>query len=83
MSAKPNDQVEPLEDPKAVLEKALMEEYLQEQGYSLEGLKLLPKELAEQLMKDASQYASLKMEEVEARAHLIDELHEDSSPFKK
>ena len=73
----------PVEDPKALLEKALLEEYLREQGYSLKTLKKLPAKLADKLMKEASQYASLKMEEVEARARFVEELHEDSSPLKK
>ena len=68
-----------MEDPNAPLEKALIQEYLKEQGYSLEKLKELPKEIAEKLMKDASQYASLKMEEVKARAHFIEEIHDTSS----
>ena len=45
-------------------------------------LKKLPAELVEQLMKEASQYASLKMEEVEARAHFIKELHDDASSLE-
>ncbi|HXF85639.1 MAG TPA: hypothetical protein VNK49_09635 [Anaerolineales bacterium] len=67
------------EDPNAVLEKALIEEYLQNQGYSLEKLKELPQELAKQLMKEASEYASLKLEEIEARARFVDEIHDTSS----
>ncbi len=70
---------QPMEDPNAVLEKALIEEYLHQQGYSLEKLKELPKKIAEKLMKEASQYASLKMEEIEARAHFIEEIHDTSS----
>jgi hypothetical protein len=34
-------------------------------------------------MKEASRYASLKMEEVEARAHLVKELHDDAAPLEK
>jgi len=68
-----------MEDPNAVLEKALMEEYLHERGYSLEKLKELPKEMAEQLMKEATRYASLKMEEIQARAHFVDEIHDGGS----
>ncbi len=83
MSTNPVEQIEPIEDPHAVLEKALIEEYLHEKGYSREALKNLSAELAEQLMKEASQFASLKMEEVEARARFVEELHEDSAPFKK
>ena len=83
MTTKPIEKPEPMEDRSALLEKALMEEYLHEKGYSLEVLKLLPADLVEKLMKEASQYASLKMEEVKARAHFIEELHDDSSPFEK
>ena len=83
MTTKQIEQTEPVEDRNALLEKALIEEYLHEKGYSLEGIKKLPAEVAEKLMKEASQYASLKMEEVEARAHFIKELHDDASPLEK
>ena len=74
-----NTEHEQMEDPNALLEKALIEEYLHEKGYSLEKLHELPKDVAKQLMSDASQYASLKMEELEDRAHFVKELHDDSS----
>ncbi len=83
MTTKQTEKAEPVEDRNALLEKALIEEYLLEKGYSLEGLKNLPPELVEKLMKEASQYASLKMEEVSARAHFIKELHDDTSPLKE
>ncbi len=83
MTTKPIEQAEPVEDRNALLEKALIEEYLHEKGYSLEALKQLPAELVEKLMKEASQYASLKMEEVQARAHFIKELHDDASSLEK
>lgn len=83
MNAKTSEQTEPMEDPNALLEKALIEEYLKEKGYSHEDLKKLPADLVEKLMKEASQYASLKMEEVEARAHFVKELHDDASSLEK
>ncbi len=83
MTTKQIDKAEPVEDRNALLEKALIEEYLHQKGYSLEALKTLPAKLAETLMKEASQYASLKLEEVEARAHFIKELHDDASPLEK
>ena len=67
---------EQLDEPKVAMEKALIEEYLAEQGYSLEKLKELPERVAKQLMKGASRYASLKLEENEARAHLVEEIHD-------
>lgn len=83
MTTKKTDQTEPVEDRNALLEKALIEEYLHEKGYSHEDLKKLPTDLVEKLMKEDSQYASLKMEVVEARAHFIKELHDDASPLEK
>ena len=83
MTTQPIQDTEPVEDPNAMLEKALIEEYLKEKGYSHEDLKKLPPEIVEQLMKEASQYASLKLEEVEARAHFVKELHDDASSLEK
>jgi hypothetical protein len=84
MTTKPIDQTgEPVEDRNAMLEKALIEEYLHEKGYSHEDLKTLPADVLEILMKEASRYASLKMEEVSARARFIKGLHDDSSSLEK
>jgi hypothetical protein len=83
MNAKPIEQIDPIEDPNAVVEKALIQEYLKEQGSSLEELKKLPAAVAKKLMKEASRYASLKMEEVKARAHFVQELHNDASSLEK
>ena len=82
MTTKPTENMEPAEDHNAFLEKQLIEQYLHEKGYSLEGLKKLPADLVEKLMKEASQYASLKMEDVKARAHFLQELHDDGSSLK-
>ena len=83
MNTKPIENSESVEDPNALLENALIEEYLKEKGYSHEDLKKLPADVVEKLMKGASQYASLKMEEVEARAHFVKELHDDASSLEK
>ena len=83
MNTKLTENTEPVEDRNALLETALIEEYLKENGYSHEDLKKLPAELVEKLMKEASQYASLKMEEVQARAHFVKELHDDASALEK
>lgn len=83
MTTKPIQDVEPAEDPNAMLEKALIEEFLKQKGYTHEDLKNLPADLVEKLMKEASQYASLKMEEVESRAKFVKELHDNQSPLEK
>ena len=74
--------MEPAEDRNALLEKQLIEEYLHEMGHSWEGLKKLPADLVEKLMKGASQYASLKMEDVKARAHFLRNLQKSGSSLK-
>jgi hypothetical protein len=68
-----------LEDPLARLEQALIAEYLRDQGYDPERLHDLPAEVARQLMKEASLYASAKLAEVESRAHFVDEVHKVAS----
>ncbi|MBK7456755.1 MAG: hypothetical protein IPJ46_24435 [Anaerolineales bacterium] len=83
MNTKLTESTEPIEDRSALLENSLIEEYLKEKGYSHEDLNKLPADLVEKLMKGASQYASLKMEEVKARAHLIKELHDDALSLEK
>jgi len=82
MIKKPTENVEPAEDRNAFLERNLIEQYLHEKGYSLEGLKKMPAELVETLMKEASQYASLKMEEVNARARFVHGIQSDGSSLK-
>ncbi len=57
----------------AALEKALINEYL---GDHTPPGRSLTREQADQMWKDALLYAALKLEEVRARAHLLDTLHE-------
>ena len=82
MTTKPVEGVEPIEDPSTMMENALIAEFLKQKGYTHEDLKNLPAELVEKLMKEASQHASLKMEEVQARAHFVKELHDDASSLE-
>ena len=83
MTTRPIHDVEPTEDPNTMMENALIAEFLKQKGYTHDDLKKLPAEMVEKLMKEASQYASLKMEEVEARAHFVKELHDDASSLEK
>lgn len=56
------------EGPQSALERKLINEYLQRKGYRIDDLHLLPKDEAKQLLAEASNYASLKLAEVESRA---------------
>jgi hypothetical protein len=76
----PQAEPQATDDPHARLERAFLEEFLRERGYSLAALRTLPEELARQLMTEASTYASSRLTEVEARAHFVDEVHGTSTP---
>ena len=56
--------------PTADLELLYIDEYLHEIGYSMRELDALPEKEATRLMTEASQYASLKLAELESRARL-------------
>jgi hypothetical protein len=64
------------------MEKALIEEYLNDQGYCLEKLQHLPERVVKYLMKEATRYAALKMEEIKAKAHLVKTMHEGAVHHK-
>jgi hypothetical protein len=58
-------------DPNAALEMAFIKEYLGDHTPKCP----LTREEGEQIWKNALLYAALRLEEVAARAHLVDALH--------
>jgi hypothetical protein len=62
------------EGPQSVMEKMFLEEYLHAQGYSLKELHNLPEEKARGLMTKASQYASLKLAQVESAVNFREKI---------
>ncbi len=63
------------EGPQNALERKYVAEYLESKGYRLEDLAGLPQDEAKQLMREACQYAGLKLAEVEAKGHLRKKIH--------
>ena len=63
-----------VKNPKVDLEMMYMDEYLHEKGYSIKELDTLPAEQATRLRTEASQYASLKLAQLESRARLRAEI---------
>lgn len=57
------------------LERAFIDEFLRGMGFSFEGLHELKSDQARALLRAACLYASGRLAEVEARSHLVDELH--------
>jgi hypothetical protein len=64
-----------LHDPLAELERHLISAYLAGAGHTREELLARTDEEARRLLAEASRYASVKLSEVEARAHYLHKLH--------
>ena len=60
---------------RAKLERMYLEEYLRGKGFTWLGLLQLPPDEARKLRLEASVWASLKLAEVETRAHMVRVLH--------
>lgn len=60
----------------SAMERMLLEEYLQTEGYTLADLRTLPKAQARALMVKACQYASLRLAQVESMAHLREKIRD-------
>ena len=69
-----------LEDPQARLERALIEEYLQERGCSLSTMNARPAGEQRVLLRQASQYALGRLAEIDARASYIHQIHDANQP---
>lgn len=61
--------------PQSALEHKFIEEYLERRGYSFTTVSALPANEARALMKEACSYASLKLAEIESRAHMRASIH--------
>lgn len=81
MTLEPVTAKQPIEPAEATLEQACIAGYLRAQGLSMEQLRELPREQADEVMRAASLYASLQMSEVEAHSHLMTELHGGLKPI--
>jgi hypothetical protein len=61
-------------EPFATLERAFIDEFLARRGYTLRSIDRLPPGDREPLLRAAAAHATLKLAEIEARAHLINEI---------
>jgi hypothetical protein len=64
-----------LEDPLAGLEIALIDEFLALGGFTRQSLATLPPAEAARLLSSACEYASLRLAQIESRAHYVAEMH--------
>jgi hypothetical protein len=69
----------PVEGPSAKLERALIDEFLTRRGHDPDALRHRTDSAARELLKEASLYASLKLTEVESRAHYVHDIRSTES----
>ena len=69
-----------IEDPEAGLERAFIEEYLQERGCSLSTIGNRPAAEQRLLLTQASQYALGRLAEIDARASYVHQIHDANQP---
>ena len=62
-------------DQQATLVEYYIDEYLHNHGLSWQQLKALPGAEAKHIMVEASNYASARLAEIQARAHAVEDLH--------
>jgi hypothetical protein len=65
----------PMEEPHAALERAFIDEYLRIHDHSLHSVYALPADERKDILREAAQYAAIRLAELEARAHYIHEIH--------
>lgn len=66
----------------ASLEKTFILTYLKSRGHTWESLKELPRDERKQLLRSASIFASSKLAEIETRAKLVRDIHNNFKPFE-
>ena len=64
-----------LETPSATLERVLLDEFLSARGHTWTSVRGLDPGAAAALLRDASEYASLRLAEIECRSDYVSALH--------
>ena len=65
-----------MQDKHAQLERAFNDEFLGMSGHDRQTIQALPEEKRIALLTQASEFAAIKLAEVEARAHYLHDIHE-------
>ena len=73
-----NNDAPQIEDPHAALERTLIHEFLESVGHTRGSVKELEPSEYSRLLRAASEYASLRLAEIDSRAHYADEIHRSS-----
>jgi hypothetical protein len=67
--------ITPMEEPRAELERRIVDEYLRDAGHDPQALRARGDAMARSLLVDAATYAATRLTEVEARSHYVRNLH--------
>jgi len=67
--------VSQMQDKYAQLERAFIEEFLRMNGYDSHTVLTLPEDRRVAMLAQASEYAAVKLAEVEARAQYVHDIH--------
>jgi hypothetical protein len=62
------------EEPHAALERALIDEFLAERGHTMRSVAALSAPKRDSLLRAAAAFATLRLAEIEAKAHFVDEI---------
>jgi hypothetical protein len=73
-----NDSPSPIGDPHAALERRFIDEFLGSVGLTRRSVGELETREVSTLLRAASEYASLRLAEIESRARYTDEIHRAS-----
>ncbi|MGE3960004.1 MAG: hypothetical protein AB7H96_25065 [Vicinamibacterales bacterium] len=73
---RPDADQAPRPDQTAELERSLIAEYLENHGFTPDALHEMADADRHRVMRDASLYASMRLTEVESRAHYVDDLRQ-------
>ncbi len=69
----------PIREPLSILEANLIDEYLRQRGHDAVVLRQRDDPEARALLREASVHASMKLTEVESRAHYVHDLHDGTT----
>jgi hypothetical protein len=67
-----------IQDPLSALEIGFIDEFLTLSGFTREAVVRLPRLDAARILSAACEYASLRLAQIESRAHYVDEMHSRS-----
>ena len=68
----------PNDDRNSELEQSLIREFLAAHGQTRQSIDTMPETDAAALLRAAIEFASLRLAEIQARAHYIDDIHRPS-----